>query len=578
MPGFCGICGDPPPPGEWPISVGRELCPTLKRDIKFENHYIQQYITRKFVQDKVFHDSPGTFVCTEGTLLNARDLSSKFNTPDYGALLEAMYHEKGISFVSELRGDFSGVVHDKSEETVSVFTNHIGSKAVYYHINEKDKVLIYGSGLQAVLNIMRACGYRAELSETGAYFLLTFGYMLKDTTLCSTVKKLPPGTILSFDLKSGVAATERYYELRNTPYITDTQETILRDMDRRFEEAIKKEYEKDREYGYRHVATLSGGLDSRMNVMKGTMLGYEEILAITFSQSDYLDEHIAKHIAADSGFDFLFFSLDNGNYLKDIESPILANDGQIFFAGSAHMLAMLRVLDWDSLGLVHTGQIGDLVLGSYLLNRKHSPLSERMIDRAAYSTKLMKRIPKAVVEDLAQTYETDEIFAFYERCVNGVFNGYRAIQNYSEFASPFLYVDFLDYVMKIDPAARFDNALYTAWIENYTPVASHYPWEKTGVKINAGRLTRFMSQVAKKVRRDILGDRTRISMNPSDYWYSTNPHLREAFETYFREHIPLLNTHPGLQEDTAFLFKNGNTIEKTQALSLLAAVKLLRLN
>ena len=578
MPGFCGICGNLPPQLDWPLPIGNELCSTIKRDIRFKNHYIQQYITPKFVNDKLFFNGAEIFVCTDGTLLNAKDLCSKFNIQDYNDLVETMYEEQGTKFVSELRGDFSGVIHDKSKDKIHIFTNHIGSKTLYYFLDEKNNILIYGSGLRAVLNIMRECGYETNLSELGAYFLLTFGYMLKDNTLCSTVKKLLPGTILNFDLEDGSISTERYYELRSTPYIEDTKENILRETDRRFKEAIKKEYDIDLEYGYRHVATLSGGLDSRMNVTKAKMLGYEDILAITFSQSNYLDEHIAKQIASDFGFDFLFFSLDNGNYLKDIESPIIANDGQVFFAGSAHMLAMLRLLDWGPLGLVHTGQIGDLILGSYLLDRKHSPILDKMVSKAAYSTKLIDRIPASIFEELNQTYETGEMFAFYERCVNGVFNGYQVIQNYSEFASPFLYVDFLDYVMKISPEYRYDNALYNEWIENYASIASKYPWEKTGVKINAGYMTKLMFRIVKIVRRNIFGDETQISMNPFEYWYNTNPGLKEAFETYFRETIQILDEHPKLREDTLFLFKNGNTLEKTQALSLLAAVKQLNLD
>ena len=578
MPGFCGVCGNLPPQLDWPIPVGYEICSTIKRDIRFRNHYIQQYITPKFINDKLFFDGPDVFICTDGTLLNAKDLCSKFNIQNYNELIETMYEKQGTKFVSELRGDFSGIIYDKSKDKIHIFTNHIGSKTLYYYLDEKNKILIYGSGVQAVLNIMRECGYETKLSELGAYFLLTFGYMLKDNTLCTTVKKLPPGTILSFDLGSGTASTERYYELKNIPYIEDTKENILKEMDRRFEEAIKKEYEKDVEYGYRHVATLSGGLDSRMNVTKGRMLGYDDILTITFSQSNYLDERIAKQIASDFGIDFLFFSLDNGNYLKDIESPIIANDGQVFFAGAAHVLAMLRLLDWGPLGLVHTGQIGDLILGSYLLDRKHSPISDKMINKVAYSTKLIDRIPASIFEELNQTYETGEVFAFYERCVNGVFNGYQVIQNYSEFASPFLYVDFLDYVMKVSPEHRFDNALYNKWIENYAPIALKYPWEKTGTKINAGHITKLMVRITKIVRGYIFGDKTQISMNPFEYWYNTNPGLKEAFETYFKEHIQILDKHSKLQEDTLFLFKNGNTLEKTQALSLLAAVKLLNLD
>ncbi len=66
-------------------------------------------------------------------------------------------------------------------------------------------------------------------------------------------------------------------------------------------------------------------------------------------------------------------------------------------------------------------------------------------------------------------------------------------------------------------------------------------------------------------------------MNPFEYWYKTNPRLKEAFEAYLRTFIHLLDGHPQLQEDTMFLFENGGMSEKTQALSLLAAIKLLHL-
>ncbi|CVK33545.1 Asparagine synthase (Glutamine-hydrolysing) [Methanoculleus bourgensis] len=124
------------------------------------------------------------------------------------------------------------------------------------------------------------------------------------------------------------------------------------------------------------------------------------------------------------------------------------------------------------------------------------------------------------------------------------------IQKYSEFAFPSLYVNFLDYVMRIKPKYRFDHALYSEWIENYVSIASKYPWEKTGVKITQGMLKRSPEKVAavivEKVRRDIFGDKTQTSMNPVDCWYNTNPELREVFETYLRKHIHILNEHPEL--------------------------------
>ena len=63
-------------------------------------------------------------------------------------------------------------------------------------------------------------------------------------------------------------------------------------------------------------------------------------------------------------------------------------------------------------------------------------------------------------------------------------------------------------------------------------------------------------------------------MNPTEYWYSTNPSLRETFESYYSAHISLLNHHPSLMNDAQRLFTEGNCLEKTQVLTLLAAMKL----
>jgi len=60
-------------------------------------------------------------------------------------------------------------------------------------------------------------------------------------------------------------------------------------------------------------------------------------------------------------------------------------------------------------------------MGTYLLGRKHSrAASGRILSEAAYSTKLINCIPASFFEELTQTYETDELFTFYERGVNGI--------------------------------------------------------------------------------------------------------------------------------------------------------------
>src|SRR5262249_43832445 len=157
----------------------------------------------------------------------------------------------------------------------------------------------------------------------------------------------------------------------------------------RFRIAIDAEYKKDEEYQYRHVATLSGGLDSRMTVMSAVLRGYKELHTITMSQRDYLDECIAKQIATKCGVHALFYALNGGEYLRDVLGPVAANDGLVLYSGAAHLYRLLSLLNWSQFGLLHTGMLGDVVLGgTYLSQPKHLEAG----CSGAYSTKLLSRI------------------------------------------------------------------------------------------------------------------------------------------------------------------------------------------
>jgi asparagine synthase (glutamine-hydrolysing) len=202
-----------------------------------------------------------------------------------------------------------------------------------------------------------------------------------------------------------------------------------------------------------------------------------------------------------------------------------------------------------------------------------------MIQKTAYSNKLINHIPNHIFEDMIQQYESDEIYAFYERCVNGVFNGFLMTHHYSEFSSPFLYLDFLEYAMRIHPNLRYKNKLYHKWIEIKIPAGSKYIWEKTGLPITAGEWRRSLLVLLKQVKRKIYGpQRDSISMNPFNYWYETNPDLRKMFEDYYNQYISLLDNNPSLKEDARNLFEQGDSSEKTQVLTLLAAIKILELD
>jgi asparagine synthase (glutamine-hydrolysing) len=576
MPGFCGIVSnhiiDDITDYEIPYKY---YTPVVCDERRGDRNYFKRFVIPKFLNDKIFNENSQLFICTDGPLLNSHGLKQKYNVDTNFALIEFIYSNNGIHGISEIKGDFSGVILNKNSNVWHIFTNHVGSKNIFYFFDEEKKELIFSSELKILVYLMRKKGYPINLSEIGACCLLTFGYMIGDTTLIENIRKIPPGSILTYS--DGQIRIDQYYKLESTPFVADSEDLIIKNLNSLFLDAIKLEYDKDLEYNYSHISTLSGGLDSRMNVMNAKKAGYSNILCLCFSQSDYLDEIIAKRIASDLEFEFIFKSLDNGNYLKNIEESAFVNDALTLYAGAAHVQFSIKLFEWKNFGLLHTGQIGDLVLGSYLFNNKHDPVDINTIKKIAYSTKLLdERLIKKL--NLYNKYENAEIFAFYERCVNGVFNGYRVIEQFTEFSSPFLDKDFLAYAMRIPPKYRYREKLYIKWIMSEIPEISKYPWEKTGMKINAGSLNRFFFRVFRFLRKKYHGDTYISSMNPFEYWYQTNSGLKSFIEKYFEDHITLLNAYPALMNDAKTLFKTGTFLEKTQVLTLLSGIKLYNLN
>lgn len=564
MPGFLGIINYSSEISDIEIPC-ENYTPVVCNEKRGQHYYFKRCVIPKFLNDKVFEESATTFIGTDGVIFNSRQLRERFGAHTNFALIEMIFSNQGINGISELKGNFSGFILDKKNDDLHIFTDHVGSKNIFWFLDEQRKILMFGSELKFVVSIMRKMGYIPHLSETGAYCLLTFGFMIGDNTLVKEIKKIPPGSALTFS--KGEIKIDQYYKFTSAPEITDSEDTIIEELDSLFSEAIKLEYEKDLEYHYSHIATLSGGLDSRINVMKAKMLGYADILCLCFSQSNYLDETIAKKIASDQGFDFIFHTLDNGNYLKNIDEAVLANEGLTFFAGAAHMQFSIKLLDWTKYGLLHTGT---LWFGPYITNTI-TPMNNESVKKISYSKKLLNDsfIQKL---NILNRYKNFELLSLYEHGFNGLFNGYRVIEHFTEYSSPLHDKDFLAYALRI-PQQNSDS-LFLKWIQCKVPEAAEYLWEKTGVRIDAGPGKRFIYRLFRLLQAKFKGKYNKNTMNPVDYWYNTNPQLKEVFNNSYAANIHLLNKYPNLIKDAQKLFSEGTFIEKTQVLTLLAAIKL----
>ncbi|MCL2222428.1 MAG: asparagine synthase-related protein [Oscillospiraceae bacterium] len=422
------------------------------------------------------------------------------------------------------------------------------------------------------------------LNISGAYSLLTISSMIEDATLFSEVKRLLPGHYLLISCNK--YEVKRYYKLKFEYNCNLPEKEIIDKLDRLFADAVKLGLEKDREYGYKHSVALSAGLDSRMTTFVANKLGYgHSILNNTFSQTDYLDETIPKKIASELRHKWLFKSLDNGLFLLDIDKTIKVTSGMVSCNGSAHALDYFETFNFDNYGLQHSGQLGDVIVGSYI--RKFSQLSQDYSFSSILKSKLIdtKGIPPV---DLQLSYDNAEDFLFFHRgymCVN---QGLVALQYFTETVSPFLDIEFLEYCMSIHPEIRMHHKLYYKWINAKHPAVAKYTHEMLGAKINARKITLFGFTVPIKrlpiaaiqfflIKLNIIKNNagnSKKSMNPFGYWYNTNEDFRAAIHSYYNSYSGKLHQYPDLAKDCEAVFLNGTVAEKFRVLTLIGMLKM----
>lgn len=567
MPGFLGEIGK---------SQVRKCFGKVRDDrlitgyIEGKNYYLERRTIRKFENDKIFSEGDRYIVVTEGVILNSLELTGKYRASSLKDAIVKMYEKNGESFFVEFKGSFSGLLYDKKTAKWIIYTNHYGDKQVFY-LKLDDRV-VFASELPWIVDYMRNCGIEYTIDEVGAYFLLTYGYMLEDYTIIKQIKKLPAGCYMK--IEEGNFSIMRYFNVDNTPDHTQTEEEIIENVDKLFRNAVRLEFEKDKEYGYKHIASLSGGLDSRMMVWVAHELGYTNQLNVTFSQSNYIDEKVAKEIASDLKHEWVFFSLDNGVYLIDTpEEMVRINYGNVLYSGAAHGNHAVSKINFEGHGLYHTGQLGDVVLGTYYgaedYGRGYFP------GAGAYSTKLIRSDERVF---LSGDYPNEEVFKFYNRGFNGILSGNLPVQQYTEVVSPFLDPDFFSYCLKIPLKYRYDHRVYKKWILKKYPQAAKYVWEKiqgriTDISVSIlGRTVPLNKLGMKRVFRKIFRLNTMNSkwhMNPFNYWYRTNEELRDFLDGYYTQNIHLIKNE-NVKNMCNLLFEKGNVIEKTQVLTLLA--------
>ncbi|MAL18376.1 MAG: hypothetical protein CL670_02865 [Balneola sp.] len=484
------------------------------------------------------------------------------------------YQKNGISFIEDIKGQFCGFVYDKREKKLFIFTDHLSTKPLYFYINKEKEVAFFSSELKVISKSLRDAGLSITPDPDGFRCLLTCGYMLDNLTPVKEIKKLPYGTITSVSLDSFEVDEKKYFSIKKTERKADKSE-FIKGINERMVVAVENEWNKDLQYSYEHFTLLSGGLDSRVNAMLGAQCTKGKIHSLTFSKPKTPDEKIAKQIAEDLGFNHNFIPMNSGDYLSGNEYDFVkANDGLVGYYGAAHQQYAIQQANLMGKGLIHSGQIGDVLFGSFTFKENDV---EALLGKLFFSPD--KQISSKI--ELLRKMKNDEfngadaeVFSLEQRQINGTMNGDRACSHLGDSASPFYDKDLLSYCLSIPDMYKYKQAIYLDWMNECQTQLASFNWAATEAKPSNNPVHKtlaFKNRLKNYVARKI-GFESK-NMNPFEQWYLENQKLRDSIDGIYQKR-DLGSLDKELKNDIEYTFEKKSVIPKMLAITAILSYRL----
>ena len=199
----------------------------------------------------------------EGDIHNSREVRRGMGEPvskldgSAAGLIAAAYEKRGEKCFRELNGAFAFYVFNRTEKKLVLARDQVGRIPLYY--SKLGDRFIFSTDLR---EIVRSKGLSREIDLAALNCYLAFRYIPEDRTIFRNVRRVLPGSFVSYDVDSGDLRETRYWEPPLKEREAGDEEELLSELDALFLEAVKLRIGDEPAPG----AFLSGGLDSSLIV------------------------------------------------------------------------------------------------------------------------------------------------------------------------------------------------------------------------------------------------------------------------------------------------------------------------
>lgn len=538
-----------------------------------EKGTIGRSVINKLTNDRLFGTKEGITICFEGVNLSdeIKSLNDFFNE----------YQKSSVEFIKNLKGSFSGFILDENIQKVFVFNDHLSSKNIFYYYDEKFG-FVFCSELKAISKLFRKHEVPFSLNRDAVYMMSLYGFLLEDNTYIKEIKKLPYSSVIYFDYKTNTMSINKHFCYQSLKKEKIKSSDAIVELNALFEQSVIRCWNKDLKYGNRHLSLLSGGMDARTNVLVAKKLGFKNISTITFGQSNSQDIRYSQKIAVGENLNHFTRFLDYPSYLiDDIEKNyVRPNDGLMMYHTSAHMSSTLKSFNTQPYSILHTGQIGDVLLGSFSQEKFDFKKNKAIIGYTGNvgELELLKKIES--LNSILEKYQElgYEIYSYEQRQINATLVGDRSLNNVIDNFSPFYDLDLINFCLSLPSDLKKNQIIYYDWLKKYHRNILNYPWEKIQLKPNS----RFKIIYGKYYKKYFNGAKKYFhlnydSMNPYAVWMKKHPFILETLNRILAEEIESPYIDSELKNDLRQIY-NRDIFEYRNKFAVITALLALKLH
>ena len=306
---MCGIAGFYLREGKADLAEVRAMCDQIRhRGPDDEGYHVEgscaigmrrlSIIDLSTGHQPMANEDESVWVVFNGEIYNYQELREdllarghRFATNSDTETLVHLYEQEGVEGLHRLRGMFAYGIWDARRRRVFLARDRFGKKPLYYAVVPQG--LYFGSELKC----LRVAGVPSEIDEEALRLFFQFTYIPEPLTCFRAVKKLPPGSWMTYDA-DGTVRQGRYWQFPTPVAATpaDFSETeVCARLRAKFDESVRIRMIADVPLG----AFLSGGIDSSSVVASMALASPEPVrtFSIGFEESAFNELEYAAMVA-----------------------------------------------------------------------------------------------------------------------------------------------------------------------------------------------------------------------------------------------------------------------------------------